>query len=189
MQNREGQTQESGEDLTAEATQEPAAQDQEADTSAQERERLLRQVAEATNVAERARARADRAAEEAPAKVCEQLFSTIDILDRALQHSNGTDDVARMALNELEQAMARCGVIPVNAAPGVPVDLTEHEKLYSIDQAEPCEIVKVERRGYKVESTGRVLRAASVGTAAIGTEAKRIAQMEQGSPDNSAGLA
>ncbi len=97
-----------------------------------------------------------------------ELFSVIDHLELALEHSSGNEasnsiaEGVSMTLKELKGILEKFGLTEIRSL-GMPFDPTVHDAMAQIDTEDSEEgiVVQVFRKGYILRD--RVLRAALVG--------------------------
>jgi molecular chaperone GrpE len=136
--------------------------------AAEERERMLRAAADLDNYRKRAAREKDEVRQQAVAPIVRDLLPAVDNLERALSAAPPDDVMAggvRMVLKQLEEALARHGVLPRSAL-GQPFDPTFHEALATTEAPgiAPGTVVAEHGRAWLLH--GRLLRPAMVAVAA-----------------------
>jgi molecular chaperone GrpE len=139
----------------------------------QQRETLMRAVAEAENARKRAQADAANHQKYAVERFAESLLPVVDSLEAALGAAGQAPETAKgeallrgveVTLKQLLTALERARVTPIEAAPGDRFDPYRHQAMASVDSdAEPNTIVHVMQKGYNLHD--RVLRPALVSVA------------------------
>ncbi len=125
----------------------------------QQREAMLRAVAEADNVRKRVQAEAASAQKYALERFAEGLLPVVDSLEAALQ----SGDVSGIELirRQLNAALEKASVQQINPAAGERFDPHRHHAMAAVPaRAEPNTIVEVMQKGYSLHD--RVLRPALV---------------------------
>ncbi len=142
---------------------------------AEQKDRMLRAMAEADNVRRRAQRDAEERVRYANEGLVRDLIPVLDNLDRALASARGAagaDGVVagvELIQRELLRVLERAGVTRYSAV-GQPFDPTRHEaiaRVVSLDAA-PDTVVSETAPGYLLQ--GRVLRPAMVAVAAAPDE-------------------
>ncbi len=123
-----------------------------------------RTKADFENYRKRAAREAAAAQERGVAKLARELLPAIDNLDRALEHTDGTEDLVsgiKLVHADVIAALARVGIEPFDPT-GEPFDPQRHEAIAQqpVDGAETGTIVEVYQRGYRLGDA--VLRPARV---------------------------
>jgi molecular chaperone GrpE len=134
----------------------------------QQREALMRAVAEAENARKRAQADAANSQKYAVERFAESLLPVVDSLEAALGAEQARSDPlvqgVEVTLKQLLTALERARVTPIPAAPGDRFDPYRHQAMASVEaDAEPNTIVQVLQKGYRLHD--RVLRPALVSVA------------------------
>jgi molecular chaperone GrpE len=139
----------------------------------QQRESMLRAVAEAENARKRAQADASNNQKYAIERFAESLLPVVDSLEAALAAASQAPENAsgeallrgvEVTLKQLLTALERARVTPIAAAPGERFDPYRHQAMASVESdAEPNTIVSVMQKGYHLHD--RVLRPALVSVA------------------------
>lgn len=127
----------------------------------QQRESLMRALAEAENARKRAQTDAANSQKYAVERFAESLLAVVDSLEAALgAEESRSDPLAKgveVTLKQLLTALERARVTPVAAAPGDRFDPYRHQAMASVEaDAEPNTIVEVLQKGYYLHD--RVLR-------------------------------
>ena len=130
-------------------------------------DKMLRMAAEFENYKKRMIRDRESAFKYAEEGVLKELLPSIDNLERALAHQNGTDDVKSMrdgvelTLKGLLAATAKFGLIPIESV-GQPFDPNIHEALAMevSDSLPPQSVLREFEKGYFYKD--RLLRAAKV---------------------------
>jgi molecular chaperone GrpE len=128
----------------------------------QQREAMMRAVADADNARKRAQAEAASAQKYALERFTEGLLPVVDSLQAALQ----TADLSgvELTLKQLQGALEKSGVREINPAPGERFDPHRHQAMAAVEaQSDPNSIVAVMQKGYGLHD--RVLRPALVSVA------------------------
>jgi molecular chaperone GrpE len=139
----------------------------------QQREQMLRTVAEAENMRKRAQAEAATAQKYALERFASGLLPVIDSLEAAVKSADlsGVELVLRQLLGALEKANVR----DIQPAPGERFDPHRHQAMAAVESpSEPNTIVSVMQKGYSLAD--RVLRPALV------TVAKPAVEKSAGNP-------
>jgi molecular chaperone GrpE len=134
----------------------------------QQRDALMRAVAEAENARKRAQADAANSQKYAVERFAESLLPVVDSLEAALAAAPDSGDSVvqgvQVTLKQLLNALERARVTPIAAAPGERFDPYRHQAMASVEaDAEPNTIVDVLQKGYHLHD--RVLRPALVSVA------------------------
>jgi molecular chaperone GrpE len=125
----------------------------------QQREQMLRTLAETENVRKRLQADAANAQKYALERFAEGLLPVVDSLEAALKSADvsGIEVIVRQLKGALEKANIR----EINPAPGERFDPHREQAMAAVEaQAEPNTIVAVMQKGYSLHD--RVLRPALV---------------------------
>jgi molecular chaperone GrpE len=131
----------------------------------QQRENLMRAVAEAENARKRAQADAANSQKYAIERFAESLLPVVDSLEAALAAAPDSSDPVvqgvQVTLKQLLSALERARVTPIAAAPGERFDPYRHQAMATVEaDAEPNSIAQVLQKGYHLHE--RVLRPALV---------------------------
>jgi molecular chaperone GrpE len=128
----------------------------------QQREAMLRAVADADNARKRAQAEAATAQKYALERFADGLLPVVDSLEAALK--SGDTSGVELTLKQLQGALEKSGVREINPAPGERFDPHRHQAMAAVEvnaaQSEPNTIVSVMQKGYGLHD--RVLRPALV---------------------------
>ena len=125
----------------------------------QQRDAMMRAVAEADNARKRAQAEAATGQRYAIERFAETLLPVMDSLEAALQSKDvsGVD----ITLKQLKGALDKASVREINPAPGERFDPHRHQAMATVpSEAEPNTIAAVMQKGYLLHD--RVLRPALV---------------------------
>jgi molecular chaperone GrpE len=136
------------------------------DQAAQQREQMLRAVAELENIRKRAARDVEQAHRFALEKFVQELLPAVDGLEQAVA-SGGKADATTLAAGQeatlklLQKALERFAVVSLDPQ-GEPFDPQRHEAMAMQESAtaEPLSVLQVVQRGY--ELNGRLLRPARV---------------------------
>jgi molecular chaperone GrpE len=128
----------------------------------QQRDTMLRAVADAENARKRAQAEAATAQKYALERFAEGLLPVVDSLEAALK--SGDTSGVELTLKQLQGALEKSGVREIDPAPGERFDPHRHQAMAAVEvnaaQSEPNTIVSVMQKGYGLHD--RVLRPALV---------------------------
>ena len=125
----------------------------------QQRDAMMRALAEAENTRKRARAEAAMAQKYALERFAESLLPVLDSLEAAL-HSGDTSGI-ELTLKQLKAALGRSSIREIDPAPGERFDPYQHQAIASVEAAaEPNTVISVLQKGYALHD--RVLRPAMV---------------------------
>lgn len=125
----------------------------------QQREAMLRAVAEADNVRKRVQAEAGMAQKYALERFAEGLLPVIDSLEAALQ--SGDISGVELTLRQMKGALEKHSILEISPAAGERFDPHRHQAIAAVPApAEPNTIVSVMQKGYSLHD--RVLRPALV---------------------------
>ena len=125
----------------------------------QQRDAMLRAVAETENVRKRVQAEAASSQKYAVERFAESLLPVMDSLEAALQ----TKDVSgiELTLRQLKGTLEKASIREVNPAPGERFDPHRHQAMAAVpSDADPNTVVVVMQKGYALHD--RVLRPALV---------------------------
>jgi molecular chaperone GrpE len=128
----------------------------------QQRETMMRALADADNARKRAQAEAASAQKYALERFAEGLLPVVDSLQAALK--SGDTSGIELTLKQLQAALEKSGVQQINPAPGERFDPHRHHAVAAVEvngaQSDPNTIVSVMQQGYSLHD--RVLRPALV---------------------------
>jgi len=125
----------------------------------QQRDTMMRAVADAENARKRAQAEASTAQKYALERFAEGLLPVMDSLEAALK----TGDISgvELTLKQLRAALEKSRIREIDPKPGERFDPHRHQAMAAVEtQAEPNTIVSVMQKGYSLHD--RVLRPALV---------------------------
>ena len=145
----------------------------------QQREQMLRTLADTENLRKRLQAEAANAQKYALERFAEGLLPVLDSLEAALKSADasGIELIAR----QLKGALERASIREIDPAPGERFDPHRKQAMAAVESnAEPNTIVAVMQKGYSLHD--RVLRPALV------TVAKPPVEKEAGNPISDTGL-
>ncbi|MGH8725812.1 MAG: nucleotide exchange factor GrpE [Burkholderiales bacterium] len=125
----------------------------------QQRETMLRAIADAENARKRAQAEAATAQKYALERFAETLLPVMDSLEAALEA--GDTSGVELTLKQLKSALERSSIREIDPKPGERFDPHRHQAMAAVEaQAEPNTVVSVLQKGYGLYD--RVLRPALV---------------------------
>jgi molecular chaperone GrpE len=125
----------------------------------QQRDAMLRAVAEAENVRKRVLAEAATSQKYALERFAEELLPVIDSLEAALA-ARDTSGV-ELTLKQLQGALEKAHIHPVDPRPGERFDPHRHQAMAAVpSDAEPNTVIAVMQKGFLIHD--RVLRPALV---------------------------
>jgi len=125
----------------------------------QQREAMLRAVAEADNVRKRAQAEAGTAQKYALERFAEGLLPVVDSLEAALQSKDVSG--VELTLRQLKASLEKQNILEIQPAAGERFDPHLHQAIAAVpSKAEPNTVVSVMQKGYRLHD--RVLRPALV---------------------------
>jgi len=125
----------------------------------QQREAMLRAVAEADNARKRTQAEATSAQKYALERFAEGLLPVVDSLEAALESKDISG--VELTLRQLKAALERASIQQINPAPGERFDPHRHQAMAAVEaDSEPNTVVAVMQKGYLLHD--RVLRPALV---------------------------
>src|SRR5688500_20119750 len=125
----------------------------------QQRDTMMRAVADAENARKRADAGAATAQRYALERFAEGLLPVVDSLEAALK--SGDTSGVELTLKQLQGALEKCGVREIDPAPGERFDPHRHQAMAAVEaDAAPNTVVAVMQKGYALHD--RVLRPALV---------------------------
>jgi molecular chaperone GrpE len=131
----------------------------------QQRDAMMRAVAEADNARKRVQAEAATGQKYAIERFAESLLPVVDSLEAALAASLDTSQATRegveLTLKQLRAAFQKSHLTEVNPAPGERFDPHRHQAMATVEaEGEPNSIAAVMQKGYRLHD--RVLRPALV---------------------------
>jgi molecular chaperone GrpE len=129
----------------------------------QQREAMLRAVAEADNVRKRAQAEASTAQKYALERFAEALLPVVDSLEAALQSRDLSG--VELTLRQMKSSLEKQSIVQINPAAGERFDPHRHQAIAAVptppgEMREPNSVVSVMQKGYLLHD--RVLRPALV---------------------------
>jgi len=125
----------------------------------EQREAMLRAVADADNARKRAQAEAASGQKYAVERFAESLLPVMDSLQAALQSKDVSG--VELTLRQLEAALERASVREIDPRPGERFDPHRHQAMAAVEaNADPNTVVAVMQKGYLLHD--RVLRPALV---------------------------
>ena len=128
----------------------------------QQRDSMMRAVADAENARKRAQAEAANAQKYALERFAEGLLPVVDSLEAALK--SGDTSGVELTLKQLKGALDKSSVREIDPKPGERFDPYRHQAMAAVpSEAEPNTIVAVMQKGYALHD--RVLRPALVSVA------------------------
>jgi molecular chaperone GrpE len=131
----------------------------------EQREAMLRAVAEADNIRKRTQAEAANSQKYALERFAESLLPALDSLEAALNARDATSESLKsgveITLKQLKGAFERGKILEINPAPGERFDPHRHQAMAAVESpGEPNSIVSVMQKGYILHD--RVMRPALV---------------------------
>jgi molecular chaperone GrpE len=125
----------------------------------QQRETMLRAVADAENARKRAQAEAAASQKYALERFAEGLLPVVDSLEAALR--SGDTSGVELTLKQLRAALEKSNIREIDPAPGERFDPHRHQAMAAVEaEADPNTVVSVMQKGYRLHD--RVLRPALV---------------------------
>lgn len=125
----------------------------------QQRETMLRAVADAENARKRAQAEAASAQKYALERFAERLLPVMDSLEAALK--SGDTSGVQLTLKQLTDALEKSSIRPIEPRAGERFDPHRHQAMAAVEaDSEPNTVVSVMQKGYGLHD--RVLRPALV---------------------------
>ena len=125
----------------------------------QQREAMLRAVAEADNARKRTQAEAAAAQKYALERFAEGLLPVMDSLEAALQSKDLSG--IELTLRQLRATLEKASIREINPAAGARFDPHKHQAMAAVaSEAEPNTVVEVMQKGYALHD--RVIRPALV---------------------------
>jgi molecular chaperone GrpE len=126
---------------------------------AEQREQMLRAVADADNIRKRAQAEAANAQKYALERFANGLLPVLDGLEAAVKSADLSG--VELVLRQLVTALDKANIREINPAPGERFDPYRHQAMAAVEVAgEPNTVVSVMQKGYGLAD--RVLRPALV---------------------------
>jgi molecular chaperone GrpE len=150
----------------------------------EQREQLLRALAEADNARKRAQAEVAGAHKYAIERFAQSLLPVCDSLEATLaapgEAAEALKSGVELTLKQLKAALEKSGITEIPAAPGARFDPNLHQAMAAVESgAEPNSIVSVMVKGYRLHE--RVLRPALV-TVAKAVEKPQETPISDGDP-------
>lgn len=125
----------------------------------QQRDQMMRALADAENLRKRAQAEAAAAQKYALERFAENLLPVVDSLEAALK--SGDTSGIELTLRQLQAALEKSGIQEISPAPGERFDPHRHQAMAAVEaEAEPNTVVALMQKGYSLHN--RVLRPALV---------------------------
>ena len=125
----------------------------------QQRDTMLRAVADAENSRRRAQTEAASAQKYALERFAERLLPVMDSLEAALK--SGDTSGVQLTLKQLSEALEKSSIRPIEPKPGERFDPHRHQAMAAVEaESEPNTVVSVMQKGYSLHD--RVLRPALV---------------------------
>ena len=125
----------------------------------QQRDSMMRAVADAENARKRAQAEAASSQKYAVERFAEALLPVLDSLEAALK--SGDISGVELTLRQLQSALEKSSIRDIDPKPGERFDPHRHQAMAAVEAAaEPNTIVSVMQKGYRLHD--RVLRTALV---------------------------
>ena len=125
----------------------------------QQREQMLRAVADADNTRKRAQAEAASAQKYALERFANSLLPVLDSLEAAVKSADVSG--VELVLRQLVAALDKGNIREINPVPGERFDPYRHQAMAAVEsQSEPNTVVQVMQKGYTLAD--RVLRPALV---------------------------
>jgi molecular chaperone GrpE len=127
---------------------------------AEQREQMLRAVADADNTRKRAQAEAANAQKYALERFASGLLPVLDSLDAAVKSADLSG--IELVLRQIVAALDKANIREISPAPGERFDPHRHQAMAAVEshQSEPNTVVSVMQKGYSLAE--RVLRPALV---------------------------
>jgi molecular chaperone GrpE len=139
----------------------------------QQRDTMLRAVADAENARKRAQSEAASAQKYALERFAERLLPVMDSLEAALK--SGDTSGVQLTLKQLSEALEKSSIRPIEPKAGERFDPHRHQAMAAVEaECEPNTVVSVMQKGYSLHD--RVLRPALV------TVAKAKVENSAGNP-------
>jgi molecular chaperone GrpE len=151
----------------------------------QQRDAMMRAVAESDNARKRAQAESASAQKYAVERFAESLLPVLDSLEAALADTSDSPKPLRegveLTLRMLRSALQKANVAEINPKPGERFDPHRHQAMATVpSEAEPNSVVSVMQKGYALHD--RILRPALV------TVAQPPVEKQAGNPISDADL-
>jgi|SRR5687767_7066889 len=125
----------------------------------QQRDTMLRAVADAENARKRAQGEAASAQKYALERFAERLLPVMDSLEAALR--SGDTSGVELTLKQLTEALEKSSIRPIEPTAGERFDPHRHQAMAAVEaDSEPNTVVSVLQKGYRLHD--RVLRPALV---------------------------
>jgi molecular chaperone GrpE len=125
----------------------------------QQRDTMMRAVADAENARKRAQTEAAAAQKYALERFAEGLLPVVDSLEAALK--SGDTSGVELTLKQLQSALEKSGIRSIDPKAGERFDPHRHQAMAAVEaEAEPNTVVSVMQKGYRLHD--RVLRPALV---------------------------
>jgi molecular chaperone GrpE len=137
----------------------------------QQRDTMMRAVADAENARKRAQTEAASARKYALERFAEGLLPVMDSLEAALSSGTLAGDISgvELTLKQLRSALDRSSIREINPRPGERFDPHRHQAMAAVEaDADPNTVVAVMQKGYSLHD--RVLRPALVTVAKSGSD-------------------
>ena len=128
----------------------------------QQRDAMMRALAESENTRKRTKAEAAAAQKYALERFAESLLPVVDSLEAALQSADTSG--VELTLKQLKAALDKSSIREIDPAPGERFDPYKHQAMAAVPaRAEPNTVVAVMQKGYALHD--RILRPALVSVA------------------------
>jgi len=133
--------------------------------AAQNREAMLRALADAENARKRFQAEAANAQKYALERFAESLLPVMDSLEAALANPDASPQALRdgvaLTLRQLSSALEKARIAPIAPVPGERFDPHRHQAMAAVEsESEPNSVVATMQKGYQLHD--RILRPALV---------------------------
>jgi len=133
--------------------------------AAQNREAMLRALADAENARKRFQAEAANAQKYALERFAESLLPVMDSLEAALANPEASPQALRdgvaLTLRQLSSALEKARIAPIAPVPGERFDPHRHQAMAAVEsESEPNSVVATMQKGYQLHD--RILRPALV---------------------------
>jgi molecular chaperone GrpE len=131
----------------------------------QQREQMLRALADAENARKRYQAEAVNAQKYALERFAESLLPVMDSLEAALANKDASPEALRdgvsLTLRQLASALEKARITPIAPTPGERFDPHRHQAMAAVESdSEPNTVVATMQKGYQLHE--RILRPALV---------------------------